>query len=94
MHMRHCATTDDLHQTVQRGGAVTLFSRITKKISRRFRTKGSLAVIINRTGRNRQPLTAVALWESVFQFRETPAARAGLKRAEKRLSKRRRWMLL
>lgn len=55
-------------------------NRIAKKIRRRNRVKGTLRAQMNRPGRNRQPITAVQLWERVFSFKEKPAARAGTKR--------------
>ena len=69
---------------------MNLFSRIAKKIRRRFRTKGTLRTQINRPGRNRQPITAVDLWQRTYRFKETPAARAGTKRqiARERAAKR------
>ena len=63
---------------------MNLFKRIAQKIARRVRTKGTLREKMNRPYRNRQPQTAVDLWEQVFRFKETPAKRAGYYRAQKR----------
>ena len=69
---------------------MSLFNRIAKKIRRRFRRKGTLRAEVNRPGRNRQPITAVDLWQRTFRFKETPAVRAGTKRriARERVAKR------
>ena len=65
---------------------MSLLSRLAKKIVRRFRRKGTLALIINNPSRNFRPDTAVDLWERSFNFKETPAKRDGVKRAAKRLA--------
>jgi hypothetical protein len=54
--------------------------RIAKKVARRVRAKGAVAHKMSRPGRNFQGVTAVDLWQRSFRFRETPAARAGVKR--------------
>ena len=69
---------------------MSLFSRIARKISRRFRKKGSLSELINRPNRNWTPITAVTLWERRYRFQETPAARLGEKRQIKREAMKRR----
>ena len=66
---------------------MSIFKRIAKKIARRFRLKGTLAAIINNPSRNFRPDTAVDLWERSFNFKETPAKRAGYYRAQKRIQK-------
>lgn len=53
---------------------------IGNKLRRRGRVKGTVVRTMNRPGRNRQPITAVDLWHSVYRFKEKPAARAGTKR--------------
>ena len=70
---------------------MNLFRRIAKKIARRFRRKGTLAVTINQPSRNFKPDTAVDLWERSFNFKETPAKREGAKRAAKRLAVKPKW---
>lgn len=59
--------------------------RAAKMLRRKKRVKGSAARAFHRAGRNRpRGPTAVALWRSVYRFKETPAKKAGLKRALKR----------
>ena len=70
---------------------MSLFSRIAKKIARKFRRKGTLAAKINQPSRNFKPETAVDLWERSFKFKETPAKRDGVRRAAKRLAKKPKW---
>lgn len=59
---------------------MNLLPRIAKKIRRRFRKKGTLRAQINRPNRNWHAITAADLWQRVYRFKETPAARAGTKR--------------
>lgn len=68
---------------------------MAKRLRRRQRVKGSLRKQMNRPGRNRQPITAVDLWQSVYRFKETPAKRAGTKRriARERKMRRKGWSL-
>lgn len=63
---------------------MSLLSRIARKIARRFRPKGVLAAEMARPGRNFRGVTAVDLWVHRFRFVETPAKRAGVKRAAAR----------
>jgi hypothetical protein len=70
---------------------MSLFSRIVKKIARRFRRKGTTSAKINQPSRNFKPETAVDLWERSFRFKETPAKRDGSKRAEARLALKPKW---
>ena len=66
---------------------MSLLGRIAKKIRRRLRMKRSLRRQMARPSRNWHPVTAVDLWQRVYQFKETPAARAGTKRARVREAK-------
>lgn len=68
---------------------MSLFTRILKKIARRLRPKGVVRKMVNRPGRNRQPVTAVDLWRRTYRFKETKPARAGTKRRLQRERKRR-----
>ncbi len=68
---------------------MSLFSRIAKKILRRFRRKGVVRSRMDRPGRNFQPVTAVDLWQRTYRFKETPAARSGTKRHIERERKQR-----
>lgn len=61
-----------------------LFSRIAKKIARRFRTKGVVRKQVYRPGRNHHPIDAVDLWRRAYNFKEVKAARAGTKRRMQR----------
>lgn len=68
---------------------------MAKRLRRRKRVKGTLRATMDRPGRNRHPITAVDLWQSVYRFKETPAKRAGTKRriARERKARRKNWSL-
>lgn len=61
---------------------MSIFSRIKKKIARRFRKKGVAVQVANLNYRT--AVTAQGLWESTFSFNNNPPAKAGQKRAMKR----------
>ena len=69
---------------------MSLIKRIAKKVSRRFRTKGTTAKIINRPGRNSFGITAVTLWERNFPQTTFVPAYAGTKRRIQREKRERK----
>lgn len=69
---------------------MSLFSRIVRKIARRFRRKGVMAERMNRPGRNSKPDTAVDLWERKYRFKETPPLHAGTNRRMAREARERK----
>lgn len=70
---------------------MSIFTRIAKKIARRFRRKGSMVIEMNRPSRNFRPDMAEDLWRRSFNFKETPAKRDGVRRDAKRLSVPSKW---
>ena len=68
---------------------MSLLSRIAKKISRRLRPKGVVVTRMKDPKRNWYGITAVDLWHRSFPFKETPPARAGVRRAKRRMQKKR-----
>ena len=69
---------------------MSLMKRIAKKVSRRFRIKGTTTKMINRPGRNFRGITAEILWRNNFPQTIFVPARAGTKRRIQREKRERK----